>query len=115
MFDLCPRGLQIKFGTDLGCVTSYAPGLHIADASITLSRILNVIAAGPMTLFALHVWQPSKVNVDCARVVRARRVAIQTTRFELENTRRERVRCLCVSAVGPLHILGNVTLAAGRA
>ena len=81
---------------------------------LTFAGLRYVITAGAVTLLALHVLHLRHIGyVARASFHLPCRVAIQTARFKLEWSRRQRVCRVGVRAPGPCDVLSRVTLSAG--
>lgn len=116
MLDVGPSSLNIKARAGLRRMTICAGGLHIGDAAVSLARLRHVIAAGAVTSLALHVRKPRHVRfLGAGAGCRAGRVTFETAGFELNPSRLKPIRSARVRAVDPLHVLGQVALAASCA
>ena len=116
MLDLCPRGLKVEVRAGLRSVTACASALHAGGAAVPFSRLCDVIASRAVTLFALNALKPRNLKFGgrgCR--FRAGRVAVEAACFEFDPSRWKRIGSFRVRAVGPLHILSDMTLAASRA
>ena len=116
MLDLCPRGLKVEVRAALSSMAGCASALHVGDPAVPFSRLCNVIASRAVTLLTLHALKPRSFKFrgrGCR--IGARRVAVEAAWFKLDPSRWKRIGGVRVRAVGPLHILGDVTLAASRA
>jgi hypothetical protein len=113
VFDLRPCGLQIESGACSWSMASRTGRLHIRNAAVAFGRLCGVLCTGAVALLALDGLKPRQLGRPCCSYSPARRVTIQTGRFELERSGGKRVGCMRVRAGRPFQVLSPVALRAG--
>ena len=97
VLDLFPCCLSIKVRACVQRVASSASRLNVRDATISFAGFCRMVAAGAVTLFALHLLHLR--HLCGVRFQLSSCVTTQATRFKFELFRHERVRRVSVLAV----------------